>query len=228
MAGFFHSVAYRAATMHCKIRAFMKNAYLPTFKTLVLAVCLGTTGFVHAEKADRLKPMNVEADAMRYDDLKQTNVFTGKVQMTKGSIILRGARVDVRQDAEGNQFGVVTAEPGKLAYFKQKRDGVDEYIEGEGETIEYSSKLDNVKFIKRAVMRRLLGAKVNDEVTGAVIVYDNTTDVFTVDNNLGGQNTPGGRVRAMLTPKVAASAPVGTAMPGAALRSSTTLEGVPK
>jgi lipopolysaccharide export system protein LptA len=206
----------------------MKNAYFPTFQTLVVAACLGTAGFAHAEKADRLKPMNVEADAMRYDDLKQTNVFTGKVLMTKGTIIIRGARVDVRQDAEGNQWGVVTAEPGKLAYFKQKRDGVDEYIEGEGETIEYSSKLDNVKFIKRAVMRRLLGSKVNDEVTGAVIVYDNATDVFTVDNNLGGQNAAGGRVRAMLTPKAAASAPSGPAMPGAALRSSATLEGVPK
>ncbi|MDR7380293.1 lipopolysaccharide export system protein LptA [Rhodoferax ferrireducens] len=174
--------------------------------------------------------MNVESDAMRYDDLKQTNVFTGRVVMTKGTIIIRGARVDVRQDAEGNQFGVVTAEPGKLAYFKQKREGLDEYIEGEGETIEYSSKLDNVRFIKRAVMRRLVGSKVNDEITGGLIVYDNTTDVFTVDNNLGGQNTQNGRVRAMLTPKAAASAPAGTASSGTGpvLRPSTTLEGAQK
>ncbi len=213
--------------MDCKIRASMKKAYLSTLQYLILALCALTGGWAAAEKADRLKPMNVESDAMRYDDLKQTNVFTGRVVMTKGTIIIRGARVDVRQDAEGNQFGVVTAEPGKLAYFKQKRDGLDEFIEGEGETIEYSSKLDNVRFIKRAVMRRLVGSKVNDEITGGLIVYDNTTDVFTVDNNLGGQNTQNGRVRAMLTPKAAASAPAGTASPGTgpALRPSTTLEG---
>lgn len=206
----------------------MKKAY---HSLLLLLLCACAGGSAWAEKADRLKPMNVESDAMRYDDLKQTNVFTGRVVMNKGTIVIRGARVDVRQDAEGNQFGVVTAEPGKLAYFKQKRDGVDEYIEGEGETIEYSSKLDNVRFIKRAVMRRLVGSKVNDEVTGGVIVYDNTTDVFTVDNgtpanNPGGQN---GRVRAMLTPKAvapAASAAAGTASP--ALRPSTTLEGPQK
>ncbi|WP_394791897.1 lipopolysaccharide transport periplasmic protein LptA [Rhodoferax sp.] len=211
----------------------MKKAYLPI---LLSVFCACSGGSAWAEKADKLKPMNVESDAMRYDDLKQTNVFTGRVLMTKGTIIIRGARVDVRQDAEGNQFGVVTAEPGKLAYFKQKRDGVDEYIEGEGETIEYSSKLDNVRFIKRAVMRRLVGSKVNDEITGALIVYDNVTDVFTVDsgnvgNNLGGQNTPNGRVRAMLTPKAAASAPAGTATPASpapVLRPSTTLEGAPK
>ena len=59
---------------------------------------------------------------MRYDDLKQTSVFTGNVVVTKGTIIIRGARIDVRQDPEGYQYGVVTAAPGKLAYFKQKRD----------------------------------------------------------------------------------------------------------
>ena len=34
---------------------------------------------VAAEKADRDKPMNAEADALRYDDLKQRSVFTGNV-----------------------------------------------------------------------------------------------------------------------------------------------------
>ena len=222
------TMASTIATIISKIRASMKKAYY-TILLLTLFTCTGSSAW--AEKADRLKPMNVESDAMRYDDLKQTNVFTGRVVMNKGTIVIRGTRVDVRQDAEGNQFGVVTAEPGKLAYFKQKRDGVDEFIEGEGETIEYSSKLDNVRFIKRAVMRRLVGTKVNDEITGGVIVYDNTTDVFTVDNgtpanNPGGQN---GRVRAMLTPKVASAATGATgAAASPALRSSTTLEGPQK
>ena len=75
--------------------------------------------------------MNIEADALRYDDLRQTSVFTGRVVVTKGTIVIRGARVDVRQDPEGYQYGVVTAEPGKLAFYRQKREGVDEFIEGE-------------------------------------------------------------------------------------------------
>ena len=103
-----------------------------------------------AEKADRDKPMNVEADALRYDDLKQTSVFTGNVVvLTKGTIVIRGARIDVRQDPEGYQYGVVTAEPGKLAFFRQKREGVDECIEGEAEVIEYDGKADHVKFIRQ-------------------------------------------------------------------------------
>ncbi|RST55898.1 lipopolysaccharide transport periplasmic protein LptA [Variovorax sp. MHTC-1] len=205
-----------------------------------LVFALGVAGFVsaaQAEKADRTKPMNIEADAMRYDDLKQTSVFTGNVVVTKGTIIIRGTRIDVRQDPEGYQYGVVTAAPGKLAYFKQKRDaGPDEWIEGESEVIEYDSRADNVKFIRRAVMRRLVGATPNDESSGALIVYDQSNDTFTVNGsplppNAGVATQPGGRVKAILTPKAAASAPAaGSARPaapasGTGLRSTTTLGG---
>jgi lipopolysaccharide export system protein LptA len=177
-----------------------------------------------AERADRNKPMNVEADALRYDDLKQTSVFTGRVVATKGTIVIRGARIEVRQDPEGYQYGVVTAEPGKLAFYRQKREGVDEFIEGEGETIEYDGKTDRVKFIKRAEMRRIRGGALADEVVGSVITYDNTSVVFNVD---GGPASPasGGRVRAILTPKPAASAPAAPATPPGNLRPSPALEG---
>lgn len=202
------------------------------FRLLIAAALLASGGLAHAERADRGKPMNVEADALRYDDLKQTNVFTGRVVMTKGTIVIRGARLDVRQDPDGYQYGVVVAEPGKRAFFRQKREGVDEYIEGEGETIEYDGKADVVKFIKRAEMRRYKGDVLNDDVAGALIVFDNVTEVFTVDGNTSAPNTGNmqGRVRATLTPKgaaAAASAPSGAAAP-APLRSSTTLGGEKK
>ena len=64
-------------------------------------------GIANAEKADRNKPMNVESDALRYDDLQQTSVFTGRVVLTKGTILIRGARIDVRQDAEGYQLSLI-------------------------------------------------------------------------------------------------------------------------
>ncbi len=175
----------------------------PFFRLCCALACALAADCALAEKADRNKPMNVEADALKYDDLKQTSVFTGKVVLTKGTILIRGGKLDVRQDPEGYQFGLVTAEPGKLAFFRQKRDGVDEFIEGEGEVIEYDGKADTVKFIKRAQLRRFRGAVLNDEMTGGLIVYDNTVDVFTIDGGAtkGTPGAPGGRVRAMLTPK---------------------------
>ncbi len=181
---------------------------------------------VAAEQADRDKPMNAEADALRYDDLKQTSVFTGNVVITKGSTIIRGERVDVQQDPEGYQQATVIAAPGKLAFYRKKRDLVDEFIEGEAERIDYDSRADVVKFIRRAVLRRYKGATLADETTGSQINYDNTTDVFTVDG--GAQNrsasNPTGRVRAMLSPRDAASgaaAPAPGPMPS--LRPSSTL-----
>ncbi|WP_367066534.1 lipopolysaccharide transport periplasmic protein LptA [Oryzisolibacter sp. LB2S] len=182
----------------------------PSSLLLYGALALACLPAAHAEKADRGKPMNIEADALRHDELKQTSVFTGHVVMTKGTIVLRGAQLEVRQDPEGYQHGVVTAEPGKRAFFRQKRDtppgAPDEYVEGEGEVIEYDGRTDIVKLIRRAELRRYREATLADELTGALIVYNNITDVFTVD---GQKATPGGdrngasggRVRAVLAPK---------------------------
>jgi lipopolysaccharide export system protein LptA len=169
-------------------------------RALCLSVALWCTGAALAEKADRNLPLNAEADALRHDDARQTSVFTGNVVITKGTIVIRGAQVEVRQDAQGNQFGVVTGSPG---FFRQKRDGVDEFIEGTAKRIDYDSKADTVRFTGDAVLKRFKGAELNDETTGNVIVYNNTTDVFTVDGGGAAGSTPlnpTGRVRAMLTP----------------------------
>ncbi|HEY2255490.1 MAG TPA: lipopolysaccharide transport periplasmic protein LptA [Variovorax sp.] len=216
----------------------------PKLRALVAVLALsGMASLAQAEAADRAKPMNIEADNMRYDDLKQTSVFTGNVVVTKGTIIIRGDRIDVRQDPEGYQYAVVTVAPGKLAYFKQKRNtGVDEWIEGQSQEIDYDSRADNVKFIRDAVMRRLLGATPNDESSGPLIIYDQSNDTFTVNGssvppNAGVASQASGRVRAVLTPKpiapaAAASGGAGgkpaAATPAPApggLRSTTTLGG---
>lgn len=199
---------------------------------LLLATAL-QSGVALAERADRDKPMRIEADALRYDDAKQISVFTGKVMLAKGTMLIRGAQMDVRQDPSGNQYGVIKAEPGQLAFFRQKRDSAagtpDEFMEGEAELIEYDGKADSVKFLRRAVLRRYVGSRVNDEVTGAVIVFDNSTSILTVD---GGPVTNvsdprSGRVRAVLTPRVDDNAVPGTVPPvqSPALRRSGAIGG---
>lgn len=186
-----------------------KASFVPSMRSLLLPsllwlVAIFTAAGVHAEKADRNKPMNIESNAMRYDDLKQVSVFSGRVIVTKGSIQLRGDQLEVREDPQGYQFGVVTGSAEAPAFFRQKREGVDEYIEGEGLTIEYDGRADVVKFVSKAQMRRYRGATLADEVTGNRIVYENLTDIFSVDGGVrsAGADRSSGRVRAMLTPKV--------------------------
>lgn len=207
----------------------MKLSPPPWLLLTALLLCATTAS---AERADRNKPMNIESDALRYDDVKQVSVFTGRVVLSKGTILIRGARMEVRQDTSGNQFGVVTAEPGKLAFFRQKREGLDEFIEGEAELIEYDGRADTVKFSTRAQLRRYRGATLADEFTGAVIVYNNTTDVFNIDGSVA-QASAGaapGRVRAMLTPAPEAASPAppkagGASLPSPVLRPTPLLGG---
>ena len=215
----------------------MKPSSIPY--TLLLSAVL-MHGVALAERADRDKPMNIESDTLRYDDAKQTSVFTGKVVLTKGTMLIRGAQMDIRQDNDGNQFGIVKAEPGKLAFFRQKRDTragePEEYMEGEAELINYDGKADTVTFQRRAIMRRYVGSKLNDEITGDVIVYDNSTSVLTVDGGpaRSGPDGSSGRVRAVLPPRNddsgksssgagAPRAPASQAAP--AMRRSSTLGG---
>ena len=67
------------------------------------------------------------------------------------------------------------------------------------------------------MVRRFKGATLNDETTGALIVYDNNTDVFTVDSGAANRSAtnPGGRIRALLSPRVAPPVPGAAAAPSA-------------
>ncbi|MEY2736158.1 MAG: lipopolysaccharide transport periplasmic protein LptA [Burkholderiaceae bacterium] len=190
------------------------------------AVCVmlaSVSGVARAEKADRDKPMNVEADAMRHDEARQVSVFTGRVVLSKGTLLIRGARMEVRQDAQGYQYGTVTAESGQRAFLRQKREGVDEFIEGESQTIEYDGRADRVRFVGNAELRRLRGTALADQLNGSLIVYDNGSDTFSVDGAPAGGS---GRVRAVLTPRNAASAPAAPTTPGGAAPSAPAAPGL--
>jgi len=180
----------------------------PLFFLLTTALALAPLADIRAERADRSKPMNIEADALRHDEARQTSVFSGRVVLTKGTIVLRGARLEVRQDADGFQYGIMTAQPGERAFFRQKRDTAqgeaEEFLEGEGERIEYDSRTDTMRLVRRAELRRLRQEIPTDELAGALIVYNNLTDIFTVDGSAAASASSSnktGRIRAVLSPK---------------------------
>ncbi|KMZ12327.1 LptA, protein essential for LPS transport across the periplasm [Candidatus Burkholderia humilis] len=165
----------------------------------------------HAEKADQQKPLNIEADNMSYDDLNQKNIFTGHVVVTKGTIVIKADRVEVTQDPQGYQYATGTSTGNNLSYFRQKRDGVNEYIDGNSVRIDYDGKNDFTKLTTRAVVRRLQGlTTVQDEVHGSVITYDGQKDFYTANagKDQAAPGNPSGRVRAMLAPRSGGPAPL--------------------
>ena len=154
----------------------------------------------HAEKADREKPMNIEADRMSIDDVKKLQVFEGNVVLIQGTLQIRTSLLVVTQDADGFQKGVATGGANGLARFKQKREGQDEYIEGEGERIEHDARAEKTEFFIRGWVKSGL-----DEVKGPYISYDALTEKYLVTNGRGETKTATGaaqaRVRAIIQPK---------------------------
>ncbi|WP_133650072.1 lipopolysaccharide transport periplasmic protein LptA [Paraburkholderia flava] len=182
------------------------------FAALLVALPLaGFAPLAHADRADRDKPMNIEADNMTYDDLKQVNVFTGHVVATKGTIVIKADRVEVHQDPQGYQYATGTSTGKDLAYFRQKREGLDEYIDGTAERIDYDGKQDLTTLTTNATVRRLQGlSTVMDQVHGSVITYDGQNDFYTAKagKDVAGPGNPNGRVRAMLAPRNGGPAPL--------------------
>lgn len=163
---------------------------------LLLAAMLAAaaTG-VRAERGDRDKPVNIESDRMTADDAKQVAVFDGRVVLTQGTFQLRADRLTVRQNNDGFSFAVAE---GKPATFRQKRDGADEWVDGEALRIEYDGEKDFIELFDRARLTR-----DKDEVRGNYISYDARTEFFTVQNSKEFKPAPAkeGRVRAVIQPR---------------------------
>lgn len=160
-----------------------------------------------AERADRDKPVNIESDRMNADDAQKTAVFEGRVVLTQGTLLIRADRLTVRQDGEGFQSAVAV---GKLTTFRQKREGVDEYIDGEAERIEYDGRAERVQLFNSARVRREGG----DDVRGSYISYDSKTEKFSVQSAKDAPpQSRDARVRAVIMPRKG-GAPV-SALPSA-------------
>jgi len=170
-----------------------------------------------AERADRSKPMVVEADRPSTMDLqRQVVVFNGNVVVTQGTMMLRADRIELRELPDGYRTATALGSAARPATWRQKRDSGDETVEGSAERIEFDGRGDTVRFVGNSVVRRLRAGSVVDEIVGGTITWDNTTEVFKVEGGSPSAANPSGRVRVVLSPPPdAASAPAAaSAVPG--------------
>ena len=139
--------------------------------TLALAIAVSQPAI--AEKADRDKPMLLEANRISIDDAKKQQILEGDVVITKGTLVLKAERIIIIEDQYGFQKGIAFAAPGSKATFRQKRDGREDYVEGEAERIEYNSNSEIAELFHRAKVR-----SGEDEVRGDYIWYDAVSEKF--------------------------------------------------
>ena len=177
---------------------------------LLAAALLAAVPPALADKGDRAQPMVVEADRDGVLDLqRQVLVYTGNVVISQGSMVLRAERVEMRTLPDGFRTASATGAAGKPASWRQKREGLDETVEGTADRIEFDGRADTLRFVGNGAVRRLRGGTVADEITGERILWDNTAEVFRVEGGSVSATNPGGRVRAVLSPRAEtpASAP---------------------
>jgi lipopolysaccharide export system protein LptA len=162
---------------------------------LLLAVALAlAAGGVHAEKADREKDIQVLADRLTADDTKKEAVYEGNVIVTQGTMRITSERIVVREDAEGYRTYIATGAP---VTFRQKRDKIDDWIEGSAQRAEFDDRNDLLKLFNRA---RLVSSQ--GELTGDFISYDRSKEFFEVTGAAPGKEpAPGSRVKATIIPQ---------------------------
>ncbi|MDR0737024.1 MAG: lipopolysaccharide transport periplasmic protein LptA [Zoogloeaceae bacterium] len=152
---------------------------------------------VRAEKADRDKPIALEANRIAIDDLKRVQTLEGNVVLTQGTLTIHSDKIVVTEDAAGFRRGVAFAGPGGLARFKQKREGREEWMEGEAERIEYDTRTEVAEFFHRAWVKS--GA---DQLRGDYIWYDAIAERYLAtagDGHAGDAAPP--RVQVVIQPR---------------------------
>jgi lipopolysaccharide export system protein LptA len=155
-----------------------------------------------AERADRQQPLIIEAERPGIVDLqRQVVIFSGNVIVAQGSMVLRADRVELRETADGYRSATAIGSPAGPATWRQRRDAQDETVEGSADRIEFDSRADTLRFVGNGAVRRLRGSTVADEISGAVIQWDNLAEVFSVEGEQATPTNPGGRVRVILSPR---------------------------
>ncbi|MEY4976184.1 MAG: Lipopolysaccharide export system protein LptA precursor [Pseudomonadota bacterium] len=160
-----------------------------------------------AEKADRDKPMQIESDQLKHDEQRKLTVFTGKVIALKGTIVMRADRVEVQQNDKGQQVTQLFAAAGERIFYRQKREGLNEFIEGEAVRAVYDEPRDLLTLYERAEMRILRSNQQVDVVQGQTIVYHQQTEQMQVDGRTPGSGNAAPRVRAVINPKAQDATP---------------------
>jgi lipopolysaccharide export system protein LptA len=163
-------------------------------RRLAMAVLALAALGAHGERADREKEIVVGADRLVADDANRTSTFEGNVVVTQGTMRITATKVTVREDKDRHKYYVAQGGP---VTFRQKRDKVDEWIEGFAERAEFDDRNDVLKLFNRAKVR-----SNQNEITGDFISYDMRRELAEVTGAPPGKAAPAdtGRVKVIILP----------------------------
>jgi lipopolysaccharide export system protein LptA len=164
-------------------------------RTLALALIILAAAALPAlaERADREKEIVVGADRLIADDANRTSTFEGSVVITQGTMRMTASKVTVKEDADRHKIYVASGSP---VTFRQKRDKVEEWVDGTAERAEFDDRNDVLRLYNRARVK-----SNQNEITGDFISYDMKREVAEVSGAPPGkQAAPNSRVKVIILP----------------------------
>jgi len=159
---------------------------------LLLLAALAASAPAWAEKADREKEIVINADRFTADDANRVSVFEGDVVITQGTMRMTANKVTVREDPQRHKFYVAVGNP---VTFREKRDNVDEYVEGYAQRAEFDDLNNLLHLYDKARVK-----SNQNEITGDFISYDMRKELAEVTGGPPGKPHTGSRVKAVILP----------------------------
>lgn len=157
------------------------------FSMLAMALYLGLNAVpVHALTSDRSKPATIDADEVEFDFRTGTRTYKGNVVVVQGTLKITGDKIVVQYDDSGQEIQTATSW-GTPATFKQRPDGKDADVYGEGNTIVLNETKNTLTLIENALMKQ-----AGNTAQGKQIVYHMDTDKMTVQSGRQQQKEEGG------------------------------------
>jgi lipopolysaccharide export system protein LptA len=165
----------------------------PVTALAVLALALAPM-LARAERADRQKEIVVGADRLIADDANRTSTFEGNVIVTQGTMRITAAKVTVKEDRDRHKYYIATGAP---VTFRQKRDKVDEWVDGMAQRAEFDDRNDVLRLYQQARVK-----SNQNEISGDFISYDMGRELAEVSGAPPGQQAPAGagRVKVIIMP----------------------------
>src|SRR5208283_5312177 len=170
------------------------------FLALVTALLGAATALpATAEKADRDKPINYQADTGDVNYQTKVGTLQGNVILTQGTLTIHADKIIFHQNPDNS---VSASAYGNPITFREKRDNVEEYYEGVAQHAEYDGQKRFLQLFDRALLRQ-----GPDEIRSNYISYNADTEYFKAEGRAdirpaaAGEPPLGARVRGVFQPE---------------------------
>lgn len=114
-------------------------------------------------------PIKIEADHATLDQKQMVTVFSGRVVITKGSLVVHANEGTATQDKAGDRTLLLTGSP--VTFVQKADDG--ELIEGQGNKFDYNTKTSLAVLTGRARVK-----KGKNLIVGDTLTYNTKTSVY--------------------------------------------------